>query len=208
MKISLAKRLFFGFLGVILVTCTLCGGIGLGLLDRSIVSRIQDKVRFDLRSAQDLFEEELANIREPMRISALTFPDHATDSLADIAALQTQLTRFADKESLDILTFMSPTADLILRIRNPGLTEPTSLGIELLNRIKTERKGIASTEVLDRDELMKEGLNLDKQARVELVASPYLRSDDKEMATAWSSLPPFPFWTIMMCSSECSMAEG
>ena len=73
MTISLSKRLFLGFIGVILATCTLLGGVGLGLLDRIIVSRIQDKVRLDLRSARDIYQEELTSVRETIRISALSF---------------------------------------------------------------------------------------------------------------------------------------
>ena len=184
MNISLAKRLFFGFLGVILVTCTLSGGVGLRLLDRSIVSRIQDKVRLDLRSAHDLFEEELASIREPIRISAINFSNHGIDSVADISDLETRLNRIADRESFDFLTLMSPTADVILRIINPGQTDPTRLGIELVKRVTNERRGIVFTEVLVRVELMKEGSNLGEQARIHLVASPYLKPEDEDNSTS------------------------
>ena len=184
MNISLEKRLFLGFLGVIIVTCALSGGVGLRLLDRSIVNRIQDKVRLDLRSAYDLFQERVVSIRETIRISALNFSNHNIDSAADIAGLETGLKRIADKESFDILTFISPTADVILRIKNPGRTDPTRLGAQLLKMVRTEQRGSVFIEVLDRDELMKEGLNLDERARIDLVESPYLKSEDREKATS------------------------
>ncbi len=184
MKISLVKRLFFGFLGVILVTGTLSGGVGLGLLDRSVISRIQDKVRLDLRSARDLFEEELAGIREPIRISALNFSSNGIESSAEIEKLETQLSRIADRESFDILTLVSPASDVILRIKNPGRKEPTRLGTKLVNRVLVERRGLVFTEVLDRDELMKEGFKLDERARIDIVPSPYLKPDDLVKATS------------------------
>ena len=107
MKISLTKRLFIGFLGVILLTCTLSGAVGLGLLDRSIVNRIQERVQLDLRLAHGLFEDEMARIREPIRISALNFSNHDVDAVADIAGLKPGLDRIADRESFDILTLMN-----------------------------------------------------------------------------------------------------
>lgn len=184
MKISLRKRLFFGFLGVILVTCSLSSGVGLSLLDRSIISRIEDKVRLDLRSARDLFEEELASIREPIRISALNFCNYGIKSAAEIKKLKVQLNRIADRESFDILTLMSPTAEVILRTKNPGQKTPTLLGTKLVSRILTEQKGLVFTEVLDRGELMKEGFDLEKRACIEIVPSPYLKPDDKAKATS------------------------
>ena len=184
MKISLKKRLFFGFLGVILVTCSLSGGVGLSLLDRSIISRIEDKVRLDLRSARDLFEEELVSIREPIRISALNFSNYGIKSSAEIKRLETQLNRIADRESFDILTLMSPTADVILRIKNPGQKEPTRLGTKFVNKVLAERRGLVFTEVLDRGELMKEGFDLEDRARIDIVPSPYLKPEDKTKATS------------------------
>ena len=184
MKISLRKRLFFGFLGVILVTCSLSSGVGLSLLDRSIISRIEDKVRLDLRSARDLFEEELASIRDPIRISALNFSNYGIESSAEIKRLELQLNRIADRESFDILTLMSPTADVILRIKNPGQKEPTRLGKKFVNRVLAERRGLVFTEVLDRGELMKEGFDLEDRARIDIVPSPYLKPEDKTKATS------------------------
>ena len=141
MKISLRKRLFFGFLGVILVTCSLSGGVGLSLLDRSIISRIEDKVRLDLRSARDLFEEELASIRDPIRISALNFSNYGIESSAEIKRLELQLNRIADRESFDILTLMSPTADVILRIKNPGRRSPPDWAQNLLTEFWPNEEG-------------------------------------------------------------------
>jgi two-component system, NtrC family, sensor kinase len=184
MKISLVKRLFWGFLGVIFVTCSLSSGVGLSLLGRSIVSRIEDKVRLDLRSARDLFEEELTSIRDPIRISALNFSNYGIESSAEIKRLELLLNRIADQEAYDILTFVSPTADVILQIKNPGRKAPTRLGTKLVNRVLAEKKGMVFTEVLDRGELMKEGFDLEERARIDIVPSPYLKPEDKAKATS------------------------
>ena len=79
---------------------------------------------------------------------------------------------------------MNHDGEVILRIRNTGATEPTSLGVKLVRRVQKERTGIVSTEVLDQNELALEGSALDKTARIDLVDSPYLRPEDSEKATS------------------------
>ena len=188
MTVSLSKRLFLGFLGVILATCTLLGGVGLGLLDRIIVSRIQDKVRLDLRSARDIYQEELTSVRETVRISALSFFSEGIEPPDDLSKLAARLDRIAARESLDILTLVGPTGDVICRIKNPGRIAPTPLGEKLFQRVMveggvlTERRGLVFTEVLGMAELANESLGLDQRAHIELVPSSYLKTDDRENA--------------------------
>ena len=184
MRISLVKRLFFGFLGVIIVTCSLLSGVGLRLLERSIIARIEDRVLMDLRLARDLFEEEMASIREPIRISALNFSNCGIEPAAEIEGLESQLNRIADQESFDILTFISPKADVILHIKNSGHKALTRLGTKLVDRVMAEKRCVVFTEVLDRSELMQEGFNLDDRARITISPSPYLRPEDKAKATS------------------------
>ena len=179
MKISLGKRLFLGFFGVIFVTCALYGFIGLSLIDRSILARIQDKVRLDLRSARDIYEEEVAHIRETIRISALSFFNNEINFAGDAARLGPLLRRIAEREALDILTLIDPNGEVIFRTKNPERTQGTRLGQDLAERVLAERRAIVFTEVLGIDDLINESQDSASRAFIKIIPSSYLRSESR-----------------------------
>ena len=44
--------------------------LGLSVTDKIIEARIQDRLRLDMRSAQDMFQQESANILKIVRLAA------------------------------------------------------------------------------------------------------------------------------------------
>ncbi|MBN1104232.1 MAG: cache domain-containing protein [Deltaproteobacteria bacterium] len=180
MKISLSKRLFLGFLIVIITICALMSFVGLRLIDTTIVARIQDKVRLDLRSGRDLYEEEVANIRETVRLSALglysleTSLDTRRDKLAD------RLSRIAEREGLDILTLTGPDGSVLCRPKNIHHTRSTQSGRELVKRVFSVKTAIAFTLVLGEEDLMEENPAIVRRAFVRVVPSPYLESGSRD----------------------------
>ena len=179
MKISLVKRLFLGFFTVILVTCAFSGFIGLKLIDRSIEDRLQDKVKLDLRSARDIYQEEVDSVRETIRISALSFFNHETSLVDNTAILSQRLSRIAEREVLDILTLVDLNGKVIFRARNPEQTQSTRLGQELAKRVLAEKKAIVFTNVLGEDGLVNESQNLARRALINIIPSSYLRSENR-----------------------------
>jgi len=179
MKISLVKRLFLGFFTVIFITCAFSTFIGLHLIDRIIVARIQDKVKLDLRSARDIYQEELDSIRETIRISALSFFIRETSLVDNTAILRLRLSRIAEREALDILTLVGLNGKVIFRTRNPEQTQSTRFGQELVKGVLTEKRAIVFTEVLGIDDLINESQDLASRAIIKIVPSSYLRSENR-----------------------------
>jgi two-component system NtrC family sensor kinase len=111
---SLSKRLFLGVFVVILTITALSCFIGLSLIDEAIVARIEDKVRLDLRSARDVYLEEVGSIRETVRLSALGFFSGEFGFDADRVKLAERLARMAERENLEILTLATVNGEVHL----------------------------------------------------------------------------------------------
>ncbi|MBN2126578.1 MAG: cache domain-containing protein [Deltaproteobacteria bacterium] len=179
MRISLTKRLFLGFLVVILTTSTLSGFVSLSLIDRSIVAWIKDKVRLDLRSASDVYRHEADNLRETLRISALSFFGQETFLDDAQTRVDARMKRIAEREHLDILTLLDEEGRVVCRPGNPGNTQATPLGERLMQRLVSDRRAVVFTEVLSKEDLAREGRDLADRAVIRIVPSPYLKSEQR-----------------------------
>jgi two-component system NtrC family sensor kinase len=176
---SLTKRLFLGVFVVIIMISALSCFIGLRLIDEIIVARIEDKVRLDLRSARDVYLEELDNIRETVRLSALSFYRREIGLDADRGRLAERLARMAERENLEILTLATANGDVICRPKNLNQTQSTELGRELVKRVLNEKTAVASTWVIAEQDMMDENPDLVRHAFLRVVPSPYLEWENR-----------------------------
>jgi len=176
MKMSLSWRLFIGFFAVIIMTCALSTFVGLRLIDRTIMDRIQDKVRLDLRSARSIYQEEAANIREIVRISALSFFDK-TRRYVEKCELGELLERIAEREAIDILALADTKGDVLCRFKDPNKTLGTPLSRELVKRVLQKKTAVVFTLIISQEDLMNENPDIARRAFIEIIRPPYLKSE-------------------------------
>jgi two-component system NtrC family sensor kinase len=183
-RMSLSKRLFLGVFVVILTITALSCFIGLSLIDEAIVARIEDKVRLDLRSARDVYLEEVGSIRETVRLSALGFFSGEFGFDADRVKLAERLARMAERENLEILTLAAVNGEVVCRPQNLDRTQVTELGREIVRRVVDEKTGVAFTCVLAEKDMMDENPALAQRAFVKVVPSPYLGWENRSQVLA------------------------
>jgi two-component system NtrC family sensor kinase len=177
-RMSLTKRLFLGVFVVIITISAFSCFIGLSLIDKAIVARIDDKVRLDLRSARDIYLEEVANIRETVRLSALGFSGRQNSLDFDKEELAGRLARMAKRENLEILTLVSANGDVICR-KNFNLIQSSQLGRKLVKRVLNDKTAVAFTSVISEQDMMDENPDGVSHALVKVIPSPYLESENK-----------------------------
>jgi len=180
MKVSLSKRLFLGFLIVILMMCATMSLVGLHFIDKTIVDRVQDKVRLDLRSGRDIYNEEAAGILEAIRFTALSHCSGEINLEEGKETLSEWLTKIAEREDLDILTLAAANGDVICRREGGSGSESTRSGRALVNRAVEEKTAVSFTIVMDEEELKNENPDLVGRAFVRVVRSPYLKSETRD----------------------------
>jgi len=172
MEISLREKLVVSFLGVIIICGLVATMVGVRLIGTGIINQAQDKVRHDLDSGREVYREEMENLRDLIRFTALRFFIKSAIPSGDIETLTKELQDIKQKESLDILTLTDEFGTVILRARNPSVKGDDQKHDELVNRALSTTEAVAGTIIVRKDELAKEGVDLVEQAYIKVIATP------------------------------------
>ena len=88
------------------------------------------------------------------------------------------------KEGLDILTLTDRKGTVIIRTRNPEVIGDSQMNDELVSEVLKEKKTVESTQIVSREELLKEGEELYTQALIRITPTPKAKPPEKEYETA------------------------
>jgi two-component system NtrC family sensor kinase len=168
MKILLKTKLIVSLLSVVLISGFISTVVGVKLIGNTIVRQAQDKVRLDLNSAREVYYEENKDIRDVIRFTAIRFFLRDAILANDREKLTTELQRTRETESLDILTLVDAKGCVFVRTRNPMLYGDKT-NDDIVNWVFSEKQPVVATQILTREELVKESEYLAEQARIELV---------------------------------------
>jgi len=96
--------------------------------------------------------------------------------------MKAELRRLRERESLDVLTLTDNYGVVIFRTRNPGIYGDSQAGDEIVSPALSKGKVVASTQIVPRDELIKEGEDLVEQAYMKFIPTPKAkpRPEDEE----------------------------
>ena len=172
MKISLKEKLVVSFLGVIIICGLIATIVGIRLIGTGIINQAQDKVRHDLNSGREVYREEVENLKDVVRFTALRFFIKNAISDNDIDTLRKELQEIRQKESLDILTLTDELGRIIVRARNPSIRGDHQTQGELIGHVLSTRQVIVGTVIVPREELVKEGVDLAEQAHIKIIPTP------------------------------------
>jgi len=145
--------------------------IGVRLIGNGIIKQAQDKVRLDLNSAREVYQEESNNIKNIIRLSAMRFFIKESILKNDRKKLNEELQKIRKNESLDILTLTDKTGRIFVRARNPAIYGDW-LNDTIVNYVLLKKQPIASTQIIFKEELEKEGKDLVEQTTIKLIPTP------------------------------------
>ncbi|MFH1007007.1 MAG: cache domain-containing protein [Candidatus Latescibacterota bacterium] len=177
MKISLKTRLDTSFLIVVLITGCIATVVGVRLIGGGIIKQAQDKVRLDLNSAREVYEANLQRIQTVLSFTALR-PVTIRNALlqGDRELLQEKLEEVRRKSGIDILTITDADGRVFLRARSPSVFGDSQKDDEIVGKVLSERKSVASTTLVPREELEKEGEDLARRAHIQFEPTPEEKS--------------------------------
>ena len=154
----------------------MCGSVatlvGMWLIGAGIITQAQDKVRNDLNSAREIYREQSEDIKDIVRFTALRFFIRDAILANDMETLKNHLKDIRTTESLDVLTLTDKRGNVTIRCRNPSVYGDSQAHDELVSRVLSEKKIIAGTVIVSKDELVKEGTDLAKQAYMRFIPTP------------------------------------
>ncbi|MFB0564369.1 MAG: cache domain-containing protein [Candidatus Aminicenantaceae bacterium] len=169
--LSLRTKLILSFLIVIIIGGLLSLSFGSRLVKNTIISQAQAKVRHDLAAAWMVFNEKLNDIKEIVSLTAARESLHEAIHNDQKDILFRYLNRVREDYGLDILTLTDKRGEVIIRTRNPEEVGDDQSQDEMIKRA-LKRGSLAYPQIIPKEELLKEGEDLVKQAYMEFIETP------------------------------------
>ena len=172
MHLTLRAKLVISFIAVIVISGIVSMYVGVRLIGDGIIRQAQDKVRVDLNSAREIYWEELDRIKYIVRLTASRFFIKQSLSLGNEKLMKRELEIIRKREALDILTVTNAQGTVLYRARNPDVFGDNQSENLIIHYVISHKEVVASTEIVSREELIKEGKDLAERAYFEIIPTP------------------------------------
>lgn len=171
-KLSLKTKLILSFLSVIIVAGLVATIVGVHLIGDRIVKQAQDKVKLDLNSAREVYKCRIREASHRVRLTSNRFFLRNALINNQYKLLNRELSKIRKQESLDILNLISEEGIVVVRARNPEVTGDSKKNDILIEKVFKDKEIKGSTQILSREELLLEGKELARKARIKLIPTP------------------------------------
>ncbi len=179
---SIGRHLLLNFGIAILIPSLIICVVGVRIIYHRVVRQAQLEVVTNLRSGRGIYDHYLDRIESVIRFTALRFFIEDAVEKKNKEMMQVELKRVLKDEKLDILTVADAEGLVLLRARNPEIYGDTQSKNEMVARVIETEGVVAGTEIIPREELLKESAELAAQAYMEFSPTPKAkkRADTKE----------------------------
>ena len=172
MVFSLRSRLIISFVVVIAICGIVATWVGVRLIGDGIIRQAQEKVRVDINSAREIYQENLSQVKDVIRLTSQRFFIRQNLLQRDQRLLKNELVRIREQELLDVLTVIDRNGRVVFRSRNPELFGDDVSDDPLVAQVLKNQNVVSSTEIVTEDELLIDGVNLAQQARIDFIQTP------------------------------------
>jgi two-component system NtrC family sensor kinase len=180
---TLRTRLILSFLAIIFIGGLGTTIIGTRLVVNTLIKQAQKRVTHDLDAAWMIYNEKLKEIRNMLQFTA------ARESISEAIQynrkelLHRYLDRVRIENNLDVLTLTDNRGRVVLRTRNPGVIGNDQSQDEIIS-VALKKKVGASTQIIPRGELMREGEELATQASMKIIPTPKAQPRERTEETS------------------------
>ncbi len=181
LNLPLRAKFILSFLLVISLGGIVSLIFGTRLEHKTIFSLAQAKVKHDLASAWMVYHEKLNDVRDIVRLNSTHESIQKAIKRNEKEILKKYLGRVTKEFNLDMLTLTDTQGKVILRTTQPEIMGDDQLNDPLVIRaLKGET--VAATQIIPREELLKEGKDLVARAYLKLIPPPTAapRTEDYE----------------------------
>jgi two-component system, NtrC family, sensor kinase len=197
-RFSIRSKLTIGALAPLFVAFLLCSLTGLYLINEKIASQAQEKVRTDLNSAREVFQNEQDRIGELVDLTAGNPFTASVVSSGDRDRLARLLYARRQQKHLDILGAVDAQGRVLYRAHNPAAWGDRIQGDGF---IESALHGVlaAGTTVLSSDRLRAENPELARRAAIAVVSTPHARKPASSLERSGM---------VMICAAPVRDASG
>lgn len=173
--VSIVTKLLLSYLPIIIVTSGVFTVAGIQLITNRILDEAQEKVRHDLNSAREIYQNQINHIYDVVRLTSDRFflKDALITGNLDTALVE--LIKVRDSENLDILSLTNANGEVILRSSNPNAPSYPKTYDESVSAVLSRKASVVSSSIISGAELLRESTQLAEQAHIVLIDTPKAR---------------------------------
>lgn len=175
-RIPIATKLVLSFLLAITLVSVVFIVAGVQLISNRIVAEAQEKVRYDLNAAREIYLSKLNSINDVVRFTADRVLLMNALLSGDIKLATDELVKIKEREGLDILTVTDRTGKVLLRTSNLGLIGDDQSQDELVREVLRKKEPVAATTIESAEDLRKESPGLARKAYFQFIDTPMARA--------------------------------
>ncbi|MGB7116856.1 MAG: cache domain-containing protein [Anaerolineales bacterium] len=183
-RVPIATKLILSFLLIIVIISVVFIVVGVQLISNRIVSEAQEKVRHDLNAAREIYLSKLFHINDVVRLTANRFFLEEAILSGNFDAAKFELLRIINKEELDVLTITDASGRVLIRTSNLSLSGDDQSEDDLVKVVLDSQRPIASTSIVNADDIRKESPLLAELAYFKFIDTPMARVRDDTEETA------------------------
>ncbi|HEY44192.1 MAG TPA: HAMP domain-containing protein [Anaerolineae bacterium] len=182
-RIPIATKLILSFLLIIAIISAVFIVVGIRLIGDRIVAEAQEKVRFDLNAAREIYLNKLGHINDVVRFTVDRFFLKNALMSGTIELVIDELVEVKKREGLDILTITDESGKVLLRANNVDYSQDDQSDDELVSAVLERGESVSSTSIVPDYELNRESPLLAEMACCEVIDTPLARVRDETEIT-------------------------
>jgi two-component system NtrC family sensor kinase len=183
MKITARNRLALIFLAVACLIGVVTSLIVNRIVTSEIVFEAQERVREHLSSARWVYESRIRDIDRTIHWTSVRHVVRRAVTQRDARFIEGELVRLMKEEGLDFLTLLDREGIVVHRFNHPQVSGDR-LRDDIFVRTALSGRSISGTQILTREDLLKEGEGLAKRATFTLIPVPKAKPIDKMEETS------------------------
>ncbi len=180
-NLTLRAKIILSFLVVIIMGGLLSLYFGSRLIKNTLIAQAQSKVNHDLSAAWMVYNEKLNDVKEIISLTAGRESLHNDIQSRRWEVICQNLSQAREEYGLDTLTLTDRDGRVVVRCRNPENVGDDQSQDEII-KWAMNRGELAHTQIVARDELLKEGEDLAEKAFIQFIPTPKAaeRPEDSE----------------------------
>jgi two-component system NtrC family sensor kinase len=178
MKISAKTQLALLFLTVACLIGVVTSMIANSLITNQIIFEAQERVKEHLSTAGWIYQSRIRDIDRTVYWTSIRHVLKKGIKEKNVSSLQNEIQGLIAEERLDLLTLVDRNGTVIFRFHNPSISGD-HLGEDPFVRRSLEGKGISGTQIVSRQELLKDGAKIADRALFQLIPTPKEKPTEK-----------------------------
>lgn len=183
MKISTKTQLGLFFLALACFIGVITSIIVNSIITSQIIFEAQERVKEHLSTARWVYESKIRDIDRTIRWTSIRHVLKQGIKEKNLSPIRGELSGLMVEEGLDFLILVDRKGTVIFRFHNPQVSGDSLIQDPFIKK-GLEKKGISGTQILSREELLKEGEVLAQKATLRLIPTPKAKPIEKVEETS------------------------